>query len=401
MINKEFFIQNRRTLQKKVENNALIVITAQSLLQRSADTTYPFRQDSNFFYFTGIELPDVVLVMSGTTEFLILPKRSEVETIFGGFINRDEVAKKSGISEVLNFQEGWEKYKKLQQNRKNIFSLNQAPPKVSGIDSFFTNPARRMLLQKLRRLNKSAVFRDLRPIISGMRQVKQREEIEVLQEAIAITAKGFAAAHELLQKNTTENTIEASFDSIFKKHLSNHGYQPIVASAERACVLHYVQNNQPISTHELCLLDVGAEVSNYSADISRTYSAAMSVRQKEIVDAVKSVQEQAIALLQPNIAWKDFANEVQLIMGQTLMSLGLITNITPENVHTYFPHAISHSLGLDVHDVCDYTDIKEHMVITVEPGIYIPEEGIGVRIEDNILITNTGAQNLSEMIPYY
>lgn len=400
MLTKEFFTRNRRMLLNSLEPDSLVVVTGQSLLQRSADTTYPFRQDSNFFYITGIDIPDVVLVMHGTEEFLILPQRSEVETIFGGSINCDEIAKISGINQILDFKDGWNKYKELQLNRKNIYTVNQAPPKVSGIDSFFTNPARRLLIQKLRRLNKSAQFNDLRPLISTMRQIKQPEEIAAIKEAIAVTAEGFRAARTLLQSDTTEQHVEATFDFEFKTRNARHGYQPIIAAAERACVLHYIQNDQPVKPKDLCLLDVGAEVHNYSADISRTYCVNPNERQQEVATAVKHVQDQAIALLKPGLTWKAFAEEVEQITGRALVQLGLIKKITKESVHTYFPHAVSHSLGLDVHDVCDYKAIQENMIITVEPGIYIPEEGIGVRIEDNILVTKNGAENLSDTIPY-
>ncbi len=400
MLKKEFFIRNRKNLQQKLEGGALIIVTAQSLLQRSADTTYPFRQDSNFFYLTGIEMPDCIVVLCEGEEFLILPKRSEVETIFGGSVNRDEIAKISGITTIYSYSEGWDRYKKLQLGRKKIYTLNQAPPKVSAIDSFFTNPARRLLLQKLRRLNKSSELTDIRPILSQLRQIKQAEEVKAIQEAINITAEGFKATRALLDSSTSENEIEAQFDSLFKTKCARHGYQPIVAAAERACVLHYVRNDQPVKATDLCLLDVGAEVTNYSADISRTYGKDLSSRQLEVVATVKQVQDEAIAVLQPGITWKDFAKQVELLMGNALVELHLITDITTEAVHTYFPHAISHSLGLDVHDVCDYKVIQENMVITVEPGIYIPEEQIGVRIEDNILITKNGAKNLSAEIPY-
>ena len=401
MLTQNFFIQNRQKLREKISPGGLVVITAQSLLQRSADTTYPFRQESNFFYLTGVEIPDVVLVMQDREEFLIIPKRSEVETIFGGQINRDEIAKTSGIHEVLDFKAGWERYKKMQQGRKNIYTLYPAPAKVSGIDSFYTNPARRGLIKKLKRLTTSAKFQDLRPQLVQLRQVKGLEEVATLHKAIEVTAEGFVATHKTLQNNTTEQAIEAIFDATFKTHLARHGYQPIVAAADRACILHYTQNNQVINTTDLCLLDIGAEFNNYSADISRTYVSNPSPRQKAVLDAVKHVQDQAIAMLAPGMQWKDYARSVEEVMGQALVELGLITQVSQKNIRKYFPHAISHSLGLDVHDVCEYVDIKEHMIITVEPGIYIPEEGIGVRIEDNVLITTAGAQNLSEMIPYY
>lgn len=396
-----FFRTNRRSLGSKLEAGALVVVTANGLVQRSGDTTYPFRQESNFFYLTGIEEPDLVLVMQGNEEFLILPKRSEVETIFGGSINCDEIAKISGVMTIYSHAEGWERYKKLQQDRKIVHTLGAAPAKVAGIDSFYTNPMRRHFIQKLKRLNKHLGLQDLRPVLGKMRQIKQPEEVEAIKRAIAITAEGFAGVQDLLKNGANEFEAEALFDGVFKKNQARHGYQPIVAGGKRACVLHYIQNDQPLSTEELCLVDVGAEWSNYSADITRTYAVKPNTRQKAVIEAVKRAQASAITLLKPGLQWKEYAKQTNQLVGEELVALGLLPSPTSEGIRKYFPHGIGHSLGLDVHDVCDYKVIQENMVITVEPGIYIPEEGIGVRIEDDVLITKDGAVNLSADIPYW
>lgn len=400
MFSSEFFKNNRLHLLQNIGDNELAVITAQSLLQRSGDTTYPFRQDSNFFYLTGIHEPDVVLAMGGGEEFLILPKRSEAETIFGGEINRDEIAKISGVMTIYSHKEGWERYKKLQNSRKKIYTVGQAPPRVSGIDSFFTNPARRYLLQKLKRINKLIELIDIRPILSTMRQIKQSEEIKAIQKAIQITGDGFVKSREAYALGASEYEIEALFDFEFKKLQVAHGYQPIIAGGARACVLHYIKNSQQLKNENLCLLDVGAEYYNYSADITRMFMRNPSERELEVYEAVIEVQDYAIGILKSGLSWKDFANLVEQNMGEKLIQLKLIKSPTRESIRKYFPHGIGHSIGLDVHDVCDYKIIKENMVITVEPGIYIPEEGIGVRIEDNVLITKDGTINLSEDVPY-
>lgn len=400
MLSTTFFQKNRKKLKSALESESLAVVTAQSLLQRSADTTFPFRQDSSFFYLTGIEEPDVVLVISAEKDFLILPKRSEVEAIFGGSIDVEHLVNISGIDTVYAYKEGWAAYKKIQSTYKKIYTLGQAPPRVAGADSFFTNPARRYLIQKLKRLNPAGELVDLRPTLSRMRQVKQPEEIEAIKQAIVITKEGFITAKKLVESGAAEYEIEAEFDRIFKINQANHGYQPIVAGGERACVLHYIKNDKPIKNTELCLLDVGAEHLNYSADITRTYGRNISSRQQEVINAVAGVQNKAIEFLQPGKSWKEYAQYVEKVMGEALVNLGLMQNTTKDAIKKYFPHGISHSLGLDVHDVCDYKIILENMVITVEPGIYIPEEGIGVRIEDNTLITKDGALNLSKSIPY-
>lgn len=399
MLPATFFQRNRHELKQLADG--LIVVTANGLLQRSGDTTFPFRQDSNFYYLTGLsDLADAVLVMVVNEEFLILPKRTEAEIIFGGAIDCDELAKISGIKKIYDYTEGWERYKKLQKSRKKIYTLGAAPQKIAGADSFFTNPARRALIQKVKRIS-SAKIEDIRLHLVALRQIKQPEEIGAIKKAIAITKEGFQAARKSIKIARFEYEVAAEFDYTFAKLQANHGYQPIVASGKNACILHYIKNNAPLSHDANILLDVGAEFQGYSADITRTYPVtAFTTRQKQVYEAVYTVQQQAMQLLKPGLQWREYAKSVEQCMGEQLMKLGLISEPTRDAIRHYFPHGISHSLGLDVHDVCDYETLQENMVITVEPGIYIPEEGIGVRIEDNVLVTKTGAVNLSEDIAY-
>lgn len=388
-------------LKAQVGEQALIIVTAQSLLQRTGDTTYPFRQDSNFLYFTGIVEPDVVLVMAADEEFLILPKRSHAEVLFGGDINCDEIAKISGVTTIYSYRDGWERYKKLQQSRKKFYTLNAVPAKVVHTDSFYTNPARRQLQQKIKRIFPGIEGIDIRPQLMKMRMIKQPAEIEALKKAISITRIGFEAAKKLCSVGRAEYEIEATFDHVFKNHQAVHGYGPIIAGGKNAVKLHYIHNDTTLKSGDLLLMDVGAEYSGYSADITRTYAVGeFSDRQQAIYDAVKRVQASAALLVKPGLAWQNFAEKVDKNMGEELIELGLITENTRSEVRRYFGHGIGHSLGLDVHDVCDYDVFHKDMVITIEPGIYVPEEGIGVRIEDNYHITETGVRNLSEDIAY-
>lgn len=400
MLYPSFFTNNRRALQRQLDLDELIVITAQSLLQRSGDTVYQFRQDSNFYYLTGIEEPDVVLVVCGVEEFLILPKRSKAEELFGGSIDCDEIAKISGVVTIYNHAEGWDRYKKLQKGRKKVYTLQAAPTKVVGVDAFFTNSARRALIQKLKRFTPGITTVDIRSELVRLRQLKQPEEVAMIQRAIDITKLGLDTVRPLITAGANEREFEAEINKVFTANGAPHAYQPIIAGGPRATTLHYGKNNQPLGKRELCLFDVGAEYGCYAADITRVYGRQMTERQRAVTDAVKRVQDEAIAYLKTGILWKDYGMYVEERMGETLVALGLLQKPTRESIRRYFGHGISHSLGLDVHDVCEYQTIEEHMVITVEPGIYIPEEGIGVRIEDDILITKDGAKNLSAHIAY-
>lgn len=402
MLPSSFFENNRTKLVNLLDNNALIVLTGNGLMQRSGDTTFPFKQDSSFYYLTGLNESLVLLVLCGGESFIVLPKRSYVEDIFGGVVDPQLIATQSGVDMVLDYRSGWDRIKKLQQSRKKVYTLGAAPKKVSSIDSFFTNPARRDLISKLKRTVHGTTIIDIRSSLLTLRQVKQPEEITIMKQAIAITKQGFEAAQKLIKPGVFEHEVEAQFDFIFKNSKAIHGYAPpIIASGKNACALHYAGGSSKIDSKDFVLLDIGAEVDGYSADISRTYAASpVTQRQQDVYDAVLRVHKQAIMLLKGQKSWRDYVIEVDTIMGRELIKLGLIKTNSREEVRRYFSHSIGHNLGLDVHDVCDYDLMLENMVVTVEPGIYIPEEGIGVRIEDDILVTKTGAVNLSSEIPY-
>lgn len=405
MLKADFFTGNRKRLVNLLESNSLIVVAANGLMQRNADSAFTFRQDSNFFYLTGIEEPNTLLVIDTQSgeEYIILPAQTEVERYFGGNIDCDKVAKSSGIQQIYQYNLGWEKLKELQKRRKKIYSLQAPPVQFTRQERLFASPARRLLIQKLRRISRLPI-EFINEQLATLRVSKQSEEVAVLNQAIDITRQGFERVREVAASGVFEYELEAEFDYIFKQQNAHHGYvPPIIASGNNATILHYNQNQAQLVANDLLLMDVGAECHNYSADISRTYkvNGKLAARERLIYTAVESVHHQAIELLKPGLSWKDYSLEIDRRMGEELLKLKLITMNTREQVRKFFPHAISHSLGLDVHDVCDYTKpLVENMVITVEPGIYLPAEGIGIRIEDDILITTTGAVNLSADIPY-
>jgi Xaa-Pro aminopeptidase len=402
MLSQAFFQNNRRTLRELV-NNELIIMTAHGLVQRSADTTYPFRQESNFFYLTGVSQPDVILVICGTEEFLVKPKQSKPEIVFGGAIDDIALRDQSGIRQILSYEVGVAKIKLLLRNGVRIHSVMPPPSKIKHADNFYTNPSRRQLLVKLKRWQPGIDFIDLRIHMTKMRQIKQPEEITAIQQAIDSTAEGFISAKLALKDGIKEYELQSIFDQQFRLKNMGHGYEPIVAGAENACTLHYIKNSSVLTKRQLVLIDAGAEYSNYSADVSRTYpveSGSISKRQEAVVAAVKMIQEQLIDYLRPGVTWKQYDTLATELTNKELVKLGLIKNIADKKGLSYFPHSVGHSLGLDVHDVSDYTSLQENMIVTCEPGIYITEEGLGVRIEDDILITKDGAVNLSEKIPY-
>jgi Xaa-Pro aminopeptidase len=400
-LNASFFAGNRERLKTLFTGTAPIVLTANGLLQRNSDVTYPFRQDSTFWYLTGITEPDIVLVIDKTKEYLIVPERDERRAAFDGSLELSEFTERSGIELILGDSAGWRQLGARLKKVKHVATLAASPAYVKS-HGMYTNPARARLIKKLTSHNIDLELLDLRPHITKMRAIKQPAEIEILQSAIDLTSKSLLSLKKKgWQKFEYEYQLEAALTASFKSVGADHAYQPIVASGKNACTLHYVENNSKIADDSLLLLDVGAEISHYAADITRTYSTGTPTkRQQQVFDTVIAIQDFAYQQLKVGAKLRDYEAAVEQYMGEKLRELGLIKVIEHDEVRKYYPHATSHFLGLDVHDVGDYDlPLEAGMVLTVEPGIYIPEEGIGVRIEDNILIEADGIRVLSEKLP--
>ena len=387
-----FFVKNRQTLRAQTAF-APIVIAGNGLLQRTGDTTFPFTQDSSFWYLTGCDLPDVVLVITKDDEWLIVPERSAVRSAFDGSIDKAVLQKQTGIKTILGSREGWQRLSSL--HPQEVRYLRPSPSYLSSHE-LFVNPARRRVYTKLKRLFPAATFTDIRTVLAAMRVIKQPEELVCLEEAIRITKETIETIISSPEFKTMhgEHELEAALTYGFRKRgASGHSFAPIVASGVHATTLHYVSNNGLIKPGDLIVLDVGAEVSHYAADITRTVcQAVLTDRQQLVYDAVKRVQDKARTLLKPGADYRKYEAAVTSFVGEELVRLGLLKDVSDtEQIRYYFPHATSHFLGLDVHDVGDYrAPLLAGMVLTCEPGIYIPEEGIGVRLEDDVLLTNTG-----------
>ena len=398
-----FFAGNRQKLREAVASDAPIVITANGLLQRNSDNTYPFHQDSSFWYLTGVEEPDSILVMAEKATFILLPGRSVSREAFDGAIDRAALTDVSGISDICDETDGWERLAALQAASPRLMTLEPAPEYV-GQYGMYTNPARARLTARLGELNPELELVDIRAQLAGLRMVKQTAELTALRSAIDITAESLSVltAADRFSGYKNEYEIEADLTREFRfRGASGHAFSPIVAGGARACTLHNIANGAPLQRDTLVVLDVGAEVSHYAADITRTrVFGKPSARQQAVFDAVLDVQTYALGLLRPGVLLKEYEQTVEKYMGTILRHLGLIRTAEREDIRKYFPHATSHYLGLDVHDVGDYSrPLEPGMVVTCEPGIYIPEESIGVRIEDDILITADGNEVLSAKLP--
>lgn len=400
-----FFSNNRAKLRQKLKFDYPVVLAANGELQRTADTTFPFQQESNFWYLSGIEVADMILVIEKDTEYIILPDISTTKAIFDGTPDVAAITQRSGIARVFGHSEGWDKLRTTLRTVGHTYT-HIATHSRDSHSGMYTNPAQKRCLQTLRRKLTNLQLHDVTSTVAELRTIKQSEEIAAIQQAITISCDTLADVRAASQLSTYayEYELEAAITQGFRSRgASGHAYTPIVASGSHATTLHYVTNNGAIRNDELVVLDVGAEVEHYAADITRTVSKQTpSARQSAVLNEVLQLQSFACSLLKPGTLLRDYERAVCQKMGEALMRLKLINNTKDiAAIRKYYPHATSHFLGLDVHDTGNYTaPLQKNMILTCEPGIYIPEEGIGVRIEDDILITEKGHKNLSADCSY-
>lgn len=399
----EFFAGNRAKLRQLFTGTAPIVITANGLLQRTGEEAYPFYQDRDFWYLTGVDEPDVVLVMDKNKDYLIVPKRSAVREIFDGAIDKQGLQNISGVDEVLEGEEGWRQLSSRLKRAKHVATL-ASPSDYLDFWGMYTNPARAGLIKRIKELNPETKLLDLTSHLARMRVVKQAAELEAIQKAIDITIDAFKEATGLAKrkKYAYEYEIEANINSGFRvRGAGPNAFTSVVAGGKRACTLHHNDNSGSLMADELIVIDIGASYNHYAADITRTIALKEPTRrQLAVYEAVLDVHKYALSLLRPGVEPRAYEEKIEQFMGEKLRELGLIKTITHDEVRRYYPHATSHYLGLDAHDAGDRTELfPEGAVLTVEPGIYIPEENLGIRLEDDVLITKNGCKVLSNRLP--
>ena len=402
-VQKRFHRNNRKKLLQSLsaagEDLGLIVITGNSYVQASADRALPFEQDSNFFYLTGITESGVLLVIVRGKEYLVVSERSEVRKAFEGEVDFEALSAVSGIETIYGEEEAWPQIIKRVKKEKRVGVLMPAESYIAAID-MHTNPSRARLVERLQAARKSVGLIDLRTHLVILRMTKTKYEIRMIQQAIRHTQKLLTIIESKRERVVKENDLLAEITRYMIKHQLEYAYEPIIASGINAVTLHYSKNNNFIDKKGLLLLDIGLKYNGYSADITRTISYSPNKRQRQVYDAVLAVQNHAIALLKPGITVKAYEEDILHFMGEKLRELGLIRSISKESVRQFYPHATSHFLGIDVHDSGDYErQLEPGMILTVEPGIYIKEENIGIRIEDDVLITADGNLVLTNKLP--
>lgn len=391
----DFFTANRQRLLASL-NGGVVALAAYSEMQKGHDIAHSFEQESNFWYLTGLERPDWWLIGDGARDkwWLVAPEVSDIAAFFDGALSPAQASAISGISEVIDRSEALSLLRQLHRSHSLAYTCDQA----SYLEQYYTfipNPAPKQLRELLdRNFNR---VQNCRQEVMRLRAIKQPEELKCLKDAVSLTVAAFKTVHESFQSYRGENDVEIEFTAAFRRSGARHAYSPIVAGGHNATTLHYETNNDPFKKRSLVMMDIGAKVENYCADISRTYAYGdPTKRQQQLHTAVKVAQQQIIALCQPGELIEGYVKKADDIMAEALREVGLMQDFDEKQFRRYFPHAMSHGLGIDPHDTLGgYPEFRPGMVLTAEPGIYIPEEDIGVRIEDNIVITNTGNTNLS------
>jgi len=405
----KFHAQNRQRLSEAIGQEAIAIIDTADVLSRPGDFEYPFRPDSNFYYLTGIDESEAILVLAPghpnkrLREILFLRETNDFIALWAGRrLTQEEATARSGIQTVLWLEEYTSIMDHILPDFRTIY-LNAESQLAPGPLSPSARRAR-LLKQKLPMHELRSCVR----ILGEARTVKAPVEIEQLRRAIDITAAGLQAAWSTLRPNLPEYALEAELTAEFtRRGATGSGFSAIVATGKNTTVIHSVTDATKIGKTDLVLTDVGAEAGYYAADISRTVPASgqFTPRQRAVYEAVYRTQQAAIALHKPGTSILEIDNEMRKQLLKEIVSLGLITAAQAKSsegnrlLSKYYPHT-SHHLGLDVHDTGDRaTILKPGMVVTCEPGLYLPEEGIGVRLEDDILITETGYEVLSKAIP--
>jgi Xaa-Pro aminopeptidase len=412
-IDNQLFINNRKQFSTKLASNTLAIFNANDVMPTNADGTMPFRQNNDLFWLSGVDQEESVLILypnhpdESQREILFLKETNEHIAIWeGAKLTKDGALKTAGIKTVYWLNDLDDKLTELIEKcdgiylNKNIHSRSAS--EVQTRDDRFRNRIAEQFSGK--------EIKEIAPIMHELRAIKSDFEIKLLQNACDITEKGVRRILPFIKPGVTEYEIEAELMHEFLRNRSNgFAYQPIIGSGVDSCVLHYIDNNKACKDGDILLMDFGAEYANYASDLTRTVpvNGRFSDRQKAVYNSVLHVMKEATNMLRPGTMFKAYNAEIGRIMELELIKLGLLDkhDVQKQDVNNplfkqYFMHGTSHYLGLDVHDVGNFDwPMKEGMVFTCEPGIYILEEELGIRLENDILITANGPDDLMKNIP--
>lgn len=379
--------ENRNQIKKSMKDNSIMIVFSGNTVKSSADVEYPFVVNRNFYHLTQINEPNLILVISKEADILFIEKSDEMfEKWVGKKISKKQASKKSNIEDIHYLED-------FDGSIYNNFDSIYLDLEKDQFNSYLTPALQFQQENKIHAL-------DAYPIVAKSRSIKDKPEVDKMLEAIETTRIGLESIMRNLEPNMKESYFEAHFDFVLKKENVIHAFDTIAASGTNATTLHYVTNNEVAKDNELILFDLGATSDLYCADISRTYpvNGKFTERQKELYQMVLDANEMTIKEIKPGVTMQELNDRVVKFYAKELKRLNVIEESS--QVKDYYYHGVSHSLGLDTHDIGLTRDeqLVAGNVITVEPGIYIKEEGIGIRIEDNILVTKKGNVNLSKNI---
>ena len=413
-IDKSFFVKNRKKFLAKMSKRGLAFFNSNDNYPVSADTTLPFEQHRDIFYLTGINQNETILALYNgdtneeTLEMLFVTKPNKILTHWEGErLDETTAFKISGIEKVYWIDDLEKKIDDLMVKTDFLY-INNNEHYRAKVETETREERFNKWIQK--KFPKKSIKKS-NPILQRLRSVKEKLELNLIKKACQITELGFRRVLKFINPGVWEYEIEAEFAHEFLKNKSRKfAYSPIIASGENSNILHYIENNSQCKKGDLVLLDVGAEYANYSSDMTRTVpvNGKFNNRQKKVYNSVLYVKNQATKLLKPGILWAEHHKEVGKIMTSELLKLGLLDKAdiqaqTDKNpaFKKYFTHGTSHHLGLDTHDYGDINlPVEENNVFTVEPGIYIPKEGFGIRLEDDVVVQKEGDPiNLMKNIP--
>jgi len=413
-INNQLFIKNRAKFTAQMKTKSIAVFNSNDVFTTGADTTLPFHQHRDIFYLSGVDQEASILILfpdainPNHREVLFVTETNDHIAIWeGAKLTKEQGTQTSGIKTVYWLSDFDKVFFDLMTESETVyFNTNEHYRQSVELEN-----REDRFIKKVKGDFPAHNWAKSYPILEDIRGVKEQEEIDLIQAACDITDKGFRRILDFVKPGVMEYEIEAEYMHEFLRNRSKgFAYTPIIGSGYNACVLHYIENNQACKAGDMLLMDVGAEYANYSSDMTRVIpvSGRFTDRQKAVYNAVHKVKDEATNMLVPGTIWADYHKEVGKVMTSELLGLGLIDTADVQNedpnwpaYKKYFMHGTSHHMGLDTHDYGALkTPMKANMVFTVEPGIYIPEENMGIRLEDDVVIQETGAPfNLMRNIP--
>lgn len=412
-IDPQLFIRQRQRFVEQMKPNSIAIFHSNDLMPRNGDQFYPFRQNSDLFALTGLDQEECVLLLfpdcvkEDCRELIFIKRTNAHIAIWEGHkYTKEEARKVSGVRKVLFLDEKSALYKELILLAENIYT------NANENDRYHSELVDRNSREtaKLKTQYPNHNYLRAQPIMKSLSMIKMPQELELIQSAISLTEQAFKRILQFIQPGVYEYEIEAEIIHEFiKNKATGHAYNPIIASGKNACVLHYNENKDSCKAGDIILMDFGAEYGNYAADLTRSVpvSGRFSERQKAVYESVLKILKNARSILRPGILMEDYEKEIGKQVASELIQLGLISHSDIEKqdpkwpaYKKYFMHGTSHHLGRDVHDLAHrYVPVQEGMVFTIEPGIYIPEEGLGIRLENNVYIGNEENLDLMQNIP--